>query len=84
MNTKLEKINSLENELNSKLEKIKALENEFQNHKSQQDEQLKKLSNRINELEEALRESVSITAEREYVVANHKKKAEKLEEEVKT
>jgi ELKS/RAB6-interacting/CAST family member 1 len=87
LNVKLENIKSLEIELNSKLEKIKALEYELESDKlilSQKDEQIKKFGDRVKELEEALRESVSITAEREYVVANQKKKAEKLEEEVFT
>ena len=46
------------------------------------DEQIQQLTDRIGQLEEALRESVSITAEREFVVGQQKMKAENFEEEV--
>lgn len=46
------------------------------------EESYKKLNERCNHLEEALRESVEITAEREIVFAQQKKKNEAIEDDV--
>ena len=48
----------------------------------EKEEQILKFKNRISHLEEALRESVSITAEREFVFAQQKMKNEKIDEDV--
>jgi len=57
---------------------------ELRNILADKENSVNNLHNRIKEIEEALRESVSITAEREYVMAQQKKKSEKLEAENKS
>jgi ELKS/RAB6-interacting/CAST family member 1 len=80
-------LDSLRKLINDKKEKETALKEQIESYKKIiQDHQdtTNNLNVRIKDLEEALRESVSITAEREYVFAQQKKKTEKLEIDNKT
>lgn len=75
-----------EAELEDQLNLIKNLQDQLEIERiesSERDEQLGRLGGKVRELENALRESVSITAEREIVFAQQKKKAEKLDQENK-
>lgn len=75
-----------EAELEDQLNMIKNLQDQIEIGRielAERDEEIGKLSVKVKELENALRESVSITAEREIVFAQQKKKSEKLEDSVK-
>ncbi|CAF0917158.1 unnamed protein product [Didymodactylos carnosus] len=59
-------------------------ENIEQQQEQEQEEQMKKQQQRIEELEEAVRESLQITTEREYAMAQQRRKLENLEKQIKT
>jgi ELKS/RAB6-interacting/CAST family protein 1 len=72
-------------ELEENLNLIKDLSKKLEKnlHKfSEKEIEIDQLNRRILDLEDAIRESVSITAEREYVLAQQKKKMEKIANEV--
>lgn len=74
-----------EAELEDQINMIKNLQDQIEIGRielAERDEEIGRLSVKVKELENALRESVSITAEREIVFAQQKKKAEKLEDSV--
>lgn len=76
-----------EAELEDQLNIIKNLQDQLEIERievAEREEQIGRLTSKLKEMENALRESVSITAEREIVFAQQKKKAEKLEDEVWT
>ncbi|CAF0794704.1 unnamed protein product [Didymodactylos carnosus] len=50
----------------------------------EQDEHMRKKQQRIEELEEAVRESLQITTEREYAMAQQRRKLDNLEKQIKT
>lgn len=76
---------SYETEFEEQLKIAKTLQDEIETRRielNERDQQILRLTNRLKDLEDALRESVSITAEREVVFAQQKKRTEKIEDDV--
>lgn len=70
-------------DVNERIENLTREIGIIEKEKAAKEDQIKNLNERINQLEEALRESVSITAEREIVFDQQKKKNESIEEDNK-
>ena len=70
-------------EFTTKIDNLKQLVELKEKEKPATEESIKKLNERSNHLEEALGESFEITAEREVVFAQQKKKNEAIEDDVK-
>ncbi|UJR35126.1 hypothetical protein I4U23_027897 [Adineta vaga] len=58
--------------------------NETNEHEQQYELEINKKQQRIEELEEAVRESLQITTEREYAMTQQKRKVENLDKQIKT